>query len=259
MALVNINKLAENAEQHKAAAFLQLSMSNEHSNASAGQQALYPSPPAFYKLYREDADGTAERPFPPAPPAAVTGDFQMFGEIHTVRYASGAAERRKVASTNIRFRRLILAILLCKACHCSPLHQPAAHVRAGQHFYDSCIDWLLIAEGYLCCISAVESFGCICADIKQELLKMNEELLFSFHELLSILISQPSRWPQQIADISTLLRQMHHLLNMLRPHQVSHRMLRLPAPLHTVCCLLSLICYAQLASNAILSHRPEQH
>ena len=70
-------------------------MSNEHSNASAGQQALYPSPPAFYKLYREDADGTAERPLPPAPPAAVTGDFQMFGEINTVRYASLAAERRK--------------------------------------------------------------------------------------------------------------------------------------------------------------------
>lgn len=50
---------------------------------------------------------------------------------------------------------------------------------------------------------------------------MNQELLFSFHELLSTLINQPSRWPDQVANISTLLRQMQHLLNMLRPHQVS--------------------------------------
>ena len=49
---------------------------------------------------------------------------------------------------------------------------------------------------------------------------MNKELLFSFQELLSVLIDQPSSSPNRIADIGTLLRQMHHLLNMLRPHQV---------------------------------------
>lgn len=59
-------------------------MVDEQSSAAAGQQSLYPSPPPFYKLYREDADGTAERPLPPVPPAPVTGDYQMFGEIHTV-------------------------------------------------------------------------------------------------------------------------------------------------------------------------------
>ena len=49
---------------------------------------------------------------------------------------------------------------------------------------------------------------------------MNKELLFSFQELLSVLIDQPSSSPKHIADIGALLRQMHHLLNMLRPHQV---------------------------------------
>lgn len=48
---------------------------------------------------------------------------------------------------------------------------------------------------------------------------MNKELLFSFQELLSVLIDQPSSSPKHIADIGALLRQMHHLLNMLRPHQ----------------------------------------
>ncbi len=54
--------------------------------AGAAQQSLYPPPPDFYRLYREDADGTAERPLPPGPPAPVVGDYQMFGEMHTVRH-----------------------------------------------------------------------------------------------------------------------------------------------------------------------------
>ena len=45
----------------------------------------YPPPPAFFRLYREDAEGSAERPLPPAPPAPVEGEFQMFGEMHTAR------------------------------------------------------------------------------------------------------------------------------------------------------------------------------
>ena len=49
---------------------------------------------------------------------------------------------------------------------------------------------------------------------------MNKELLFSFQELLSVLIDQPSSSSKRIADIGALLRQMHHLLNMLRPRQV---------------------------------------
>ena len=53
--------------------------------ASAVQQALHPPPPAFYQLYRQDADGTAERPLPPEIPAPVQGEYQLFGEIFTVR------------------------------------------------------------------------------------------------------------------------------------------------------------------------------
>lgn len=52
--------------------------------ASAGQQALYPPPPAFHRLYRQDAEGTAEMSLPPEPPAPARNDYQLFGEMHTV-------------------------------------------------------------------------------------------------------------------------------------------------------------------------------
>lgn len=59
-------------------------MAEAKGQASASQQALYPPPPAFYQLYRQDAEGTAERPLPPEPPAPARNDYQLFGEMHTV-------------------------------------------------------------------------------------------------------------------------------------------------------------------------------
>lgn len=56
-------------------------------------------------------------------------------------------------------------------------------------------------------------------DIKEELLRMNQELLISFQELLTVLVNQPGGAPQLVTDISSLLRQMQYLLNLLRPHQ----------------------------------------
>ncbi|KAK9821425.1 hypothetical protein WJX81_003367 [Elliptochloris bilobata] len=59
----------------------------EAGGAAASEQPqhvqTYPLPPAFFRLYRDDADGSAERPLPPLPPAPVEGEFQMFGELHT--------------------------------------------------------------------------------------------------------------------------------------------------------------------------------
>ena len=49
------------------------------------QQQLYPPPPPFYRLYRADADGSAELPLPPLPPPAVTGEYQQFGIADSVR------------------------------------------------------------------------------------------------------------------------------------------------------------------------------
>lgn len=54
------------------------------------QQSFYPPVPPFYRLFRADADGTAERPLPPAPPPPVEGTYQMFGELHTVPITNAA-------------------------------------------------------------------------------------------------------------------------------------------------------------------------
>ena len=45
---------------------------------------VYPPPPPWYKLFRSDAEGTAERPLPPEPPALPTQEFQMFGRMESV-------------------------------------------------------------------------------------------------------------------------------------------------------------------------------
>ncbi|KAK9806166.1 hypothetical protein WJX72_003807 [[Myrmecia] bisecta] len=47
------------------------------------QQQAYPPPPPFYRLYRPDADGSAERPLPPEPPKPVEGEYVLFGEFHS--------------------------------------------------------------------------------------------------------------------------------------------------------------------------------
>jgi hypothetical protein len=66
-------------------------MAENAGTSATGQQSLYPPTPDFYRLYREDADGTAERPLPPLPPQPVDETYQMFGEMHTVRHILVAA------------------------------------------------------------------------------------------------------------------------------------------------------------------------
>ncbi len=60
------------------------SMEEQLPQRSAATQQAFPPPPAFFKLYREDADGSAEHPLPPKPPEPVQGEYEMFGELHTV-------------------------------------------------------------------------------------------------------------------------------------------------------------------------------
>ena len=63
-------------------------MAENEGVSAAGQQSLYPPPPEFYRLYRDDADGTAERPLGPLPPQPVEETYQIFGEMHTVGFWS---------------------------------------------------------------------------------------------------------------------------------------------------------------------------
>lgn len=60
-----------------------------------------------------------------------------------------------------------------------------------------------------------------CAAFKEELKALNRELLFQYIDLVDVLIKQPSSYARGVEAISTILRNMHFLLNTLRCHQVS--------------------------------------
>ncbi|GAQ78766.1 Transcriptional coactivator [Klebsormidium nitens] len=56
-------------------------------------------------------------------------------------------------------------------------------------------------------------------DIPAELRKLNRELVFTYLELVDVLAERPSQYARRVEDIGLILKNMHHLLNLLRPHQ----------------------------------------
>lgn len=133
----------------------------ESNDQQQQQTEIYPPPPPWYRLYRLDADGSAERPLPPAPPAPVHGDYQLFGRME---------------STEAGIPPLAVKQLF--------------HVRPN---------------------------GSV--DFKGELLKLNRELLVQYLDLVDTLIDRPSSYARGVEAISTIIRNMHFLLNHLRSHQ----------------------------------------
>ncbi|GAB4818496.1 hypothetical protein N2152v2_005542 [Parachlorella kessleri] len=67
---------------------------------STNLQQLYPPPPPVYQLYRDDADGSAERPLPPEPPAPIDGTYQLFGELHTTEDGLPPLQGQQLYSVN---------------------------------------------------------------------------------------------------------------------------------------------------------------
>lgn len=56
-------------------------------------------------------------------------------------------------------------------------------------------------------------------DYKKELKVLNRELLLQFLELTDALVERPSQSARQVEAMTLILRNIHHLLNSLRPHQ----------------------------------------
>uniref|UniRef100_A0A453D4W2 Mediator of RNA polymerase II transcription subunit 7 n=1 Tax=Aegilops tauschii subsp. strangulata TaxID=200361 RepID=A0A453D4W2_AEGTS len=57
-------------------------------------------------------------------------------------------------------------------------------------------------------------------DFKKELRTLNRELQLHILELADILVERPSQYARRVEDISLIFKNLHHLLNSLRPHQV---------------------------------------
>lgn len=60
----------------------------------------------------------------------------------------------------------------------------------------------------------------IIIDRVQELKKLNRSLIVQYLELLNVLEKNPLEYGKHIENISTILLNMHHILNAYRPHQV---------------------------------------
>ncbi|CAN6716783.1 unnamed protein product [Malus baccata var. baccata] len=56
-------------------------------------------------------------------------------------------------------------------------------------------------------------------DFKKELRSLNRELQLHILELADILVERPSQYARRVEEISLIFKNLHHLLNSLRPHQ----------------------------------------
>ncbi|KAI5323599.1 hypothetical protein L3X38_032671 [Prunus dulcis] len=56
-------------------------------------------------------------------------------------------------------------------------------------------------------------------DFTKELRSLNRELQLHILELADILVERPSQYARRVEDISLIFKNLHHLLNSLRPHQ----------------------------------------
>jgi hypothetical protein len=59
-------------------------------------------------------------------------------------------------------------------------------------------------------------------DFKKELRSLNRELQLHILELADVLVERPSQYARRVEDISLIFKNLHHLLNSLRPHQVNY-------------------------------------
>ena len=62
---------------------------------------------------------------------------------------------------------------------------------------------------------------CTPLDFKKELRSLNRELQLHLLELADVLVERPSQYARRVEDISLIFKNLHHLLNSLRPHQVA--------------------------------------
>lgn len=64
-------------------------------------------------------------------------------------------------------------------------------------------------------------------DFKKELRSLNRELQLHILELADILVDRPSQYARRVEEISLIFKNLHHLLNSLRPHQARATLIHL--------------------------------
>ncbi|CAN1306957.1 Mediator of RNA polymerase II transcription subunit 7b [Linum perenne] len=63
------------------------------------------------------------------------------------------------------------------------------------------------------------TYVCYGGNYTKELRSLNRELQLHILELADVLVERPSQYARRVEEISLIFKNLHHLLNSLRPHQ----------------------------------------
>lgn len=118
----------------------------------------------------------------------------------------------------------------------------------------SCYSWNI---PYLWCITW--TFRSL-SDFKNELRSLNRELQLHILELADVLVERPSQYARRVEDISLIFKNLHHLLNSLRPHQVeffynSSSVLSMNSVQSTMQVSVPFPCFRAFFMNSVLQGR----
>ncbi|EQC28647.1 hypothetical protein SDRG_13524 [Saprolegnia diclina VS20] len=65
------------------------------------------------------------------------------------------------------------------------------------------------------------------SNVKTEMKRMNKSLIFTFLELVEVLIANPTKFNEKIDDIELLFLNLHNLINAYRPHQARETLIEM--------------------------------
>ena len=104
----------------------------------------------------------------------------------------------------------------------SKLRRARSSTALSQWFNCWYVTYLYIANAFKLLVSLflLIRFHWSCVDYKKELRSLNRELQLHILELADVLVERPSQYAKRIGEISSVFKNLHHLLNSLRPHQV---------------------------------------
>ncbi|MBA0771376.1 hypothetical protein Gotri_019845 [Gossypium trilobum] len=151
--------------------------------------ATYPPPPPFYRLYKDYLQNPKSAPEPPPP---IEGTYVCFGGNYTTDDVLPSLEDQGVRQ----------------------LYPKGPNIG---DFYILLIDFMNCKMEF---VLACFVHGCfLVVDFKKELRSLNRELQLHILELADVLVERPSQYARQVEEISLIFKNLHHLLNSLRPHQ----------------------------------------
>ncbi|OIW14643.1 hypothetical protein TanjilG_32985 [Lupinus angustifolius] len=168
--------------------------------------SAFPPPPPYYRLYKNYSQDPNSAPEPPPP---IEGTYVCFGATYTCIY-------------------VLFTIIAESWGYCGPCSRSCG--RCDYNCDSNVVEIVITSDN----LPSLEEQGVrqlypkgANVDFKKELKSLNRDLQLHTLELADILIERPSQYARRIEEISTVFKNLHHLLNALRPHQARSTLVRI--------------------------------